>query len=111
MTREKAIKALGLMEQIESIVVTYEPGEQVEDTSVHELKEACHMAVAALRAQPKKLDKSRWKGCWSCNNQKVRSMGLRHGQEYCPCCGKHLTGKAWEELERRIGGNDGTANS
>ena len=74
--------------------------------------EAVRMSVVALKAQqdPAKLDRSRWDGCWSCNNQKVRNLGLRHGQEYCPCCGKPLTGQAWAELERKIGGNDGTAD-
>lgn len=73
---------------------------------------ALEMAIAALHSQktPAKLDRSRWDGCWSCNNQKVRNLGLRHGQEYCPCCGKPLTGQAWAELERRIGGNDGTTD-
>ena len=51
MTREETIKALGLMEHVESIVATYEPGEIRDDTTVRELKEACRSAIAALRAQ------------------------------------------------------------
>ena len=59
MTREETIKALGLMEHVESIVVTYEPGEIRDDTTVRELKEACRSAIAALRAQQEamKLDR------------------------------------------------------
>lgn len=73
-------------------------------------KEACRMAISALCAKQTavKLDRSRWEGCWSCNNQKIRELGLRHGREYCPCCGRPLTEKAWAELERRI--NDGTVD-
>lgn len=129
MTREKAIKALGLMEHVESIVVTYVPGEQMEDTSVHEMKEACHMAVAALRAQPKKLDRSRWVGCkecvpsWckTCIRYDVRNMDticafscINHSKHkpnnFCQSCGRPLTEAAWAELERKIGGNDGTVD-
>lgn len=63
MTREEAAKALGLMEHVESIVLTYDPGERREDTTVRELKEACRVAASALRAQqPVKLDR-RIGGC------------------------------------------------
>lgn len=62
MTREEAIKALGLVEHVESIVLTYDPGERRKDTTVRELKEGCRMAIAALRAQPAKLDRGRWGG-------------------------------------------------
>lgn len=51
MTIEEAIKALRLMEHVESISVIYEPGEVRNDTTVRELKEACDMATSALRAQ------------------------------------------------------------
>ena len=51
MTTEEAIKALGLMKNVESIVATYEPGEIRNDTTVHELREACRIAADALRAQ------------------------------------------------------------
>ena len=112
MTREEAIKALSLMEHVESIAAAYGPGECRQGTTVRELKEACRMASEALCTQQAhtKLNRRRWEGCWSYNNQKVRNLGLRHGREYCPCCGKHLTGQAWAELERRIGGNDGTTD-
>lgn len=107
MTREEAIKILELETRQEALSPYLDrPMEKMLDAMI----EASRMGASALRAHPKKLDRSRWKGCWSCNNQKVRNMGLRHGQEYCPCCGKPLTGKAWEELERRIGGNDGTTD-
>lgn len=113
MTREEAIKALNLMEHVESIASVYEPGERREDITVRKLKKACRMASEALRTQQAhtKLDRRRWEGCWSCNNQKVRNLGLRHGREYCPCCGKPLTGQAWAELERKVGRNDGTADA
>lgn len=75
------------------------------------LEEAAQVLVESqslARKAPAKLDRSRWEGCWSCNNQKIRELGLRHGREYCPCCGRPLTEKAWAELERRI--NDGTVD-
>lgn len=60
MNREETIKALGLMEHVESIVAVYEPGEIREDTTVRELKEACRTAIAALRAQQEP---------WRCRNE------------------------------------------
>lgn len=49
MTTEEAIKAIHLMEHVESISTIYEPGEVRNDTTVRELKEACRMAITALR--------------------------------------------------------------
>ena len=96
MTREEAAKEI--KKTIEQLSVYMSPDD---DWVV-----ALTLAISALRTQQAhtKLDRSRWEGCWSCNNPKVRNLGLRHGREYCPCCGKPLTGKAWGELERRIGG-------
>lgn len=51
MTAEEVIKALRLMEHVESISTVYEPGEVRNDTTVRELKDACRMAITALRAQ------------------------------------------------------------
>lgn len=60
---------------------------------------------AALRAQqaPTKLDRSRWKGCEYC-----RDIPKSILKGFCFSCGRPLTEEAWAELERRIGGNDGT---
>lgn len=100
MTREEAI------ERISDHMEVHKIGEYPHIR----LAVALNMALDALRAQqtPAKLDRSRWKGCWSCNNPKVRALGLRHGREYCPGCGKPLTEGAWAELERRI--NSGTTD-
>ena len=107
MTREEAVKALSLMEHVESIVATYEPGEIGSDATVHELKEACRLAVAALCAQqePVKLDRSRWKRCGWCDKDGVAIY--EHSAlvpEYCTACGRPLTEGAWAELERRMNG-------
>lgn len=91
-------------------------------TTVGKLKEACRMAISALRArQARTLDRSRWEGCDICNNTPgimfgviTMSIGKRflstdeHELKYCPECGRPLTEEAWAELERRIGENDGT---
>ncbi len=109
MTREEAIKAIGLMEHVESIVLTYDPGERREDTTVRELKEACRVTAAALRAQQSvKLDRSRWEGCRFCGDEEVVNFLLAKKEKFCPYCGRPLTEEAWAELERRIGGNDET---
>lgn len=112
MTREEAIKAIGLMEHVESIVLTYDPGERREDTTVRELKEACRVTAAALRAQQSvKLDRSRWEGCDYCTagDSEFRYLLDKWGEDYyCPRCGRPLTEEAWAELERRIGGDDET---
>lgn len=124
MTNEEAIKALSLMEHVESIVATYEPGEIRNDTTVRELKEACRVAITVLRAQqePMKQDRSRWEGCHHCNNKccctcihstkdmndepccACCSASEYKAGEYCPNCGRPLTEEAWAELERRING-------
>lgn len=100
MTRKEAILTLKVVEEYFDKNVPVLGGE------------AMRMAIDALRTQQSttKLDRSQWEGCWSCNNLKVRELGLRHGREYCPGCGKPLTGKAWAELERRIGGCNGTTD-
>ena len=67
MTIEEAIKALSLMEHVESIAAAYDPGERRQDTTVRELKEACRMASEAFRAQQvhTKMDRSQL----HCNKQ------------------------------------------
>lgn len=96
MTIEEAIEALDILRIFDA----------------QKLSKAVKMAIAALRAQqaPAKLDRSLWKGCDSCENQKIREIMLKHKRKYCSLCGKPLTEEAWEETARRIGGNDGTTN-
>lgn len=78
-------------------------------------QEVCKMAVAALRAQPAKLDRSRWEGCEWCENTGAVIIEQHHAFRskrkrgsavaiYCPSCGKPLTEDAWAELEWRIRG-------
>ena len=79
------------------------------------LVEAYGIAIRALRDQcdinrfeidtvkPEKLDKRRWEGCEYCKN-----MSTLKG--FCYSCGRPLTEEAWAELERKIGGNDGTTD-
>ena len=56
-----------------------------------------------LDEAPTKLDRSRWKGCNYCNK-----YGFGNTRpDFCYGCGKPQNEKAWAELERRIGGNDG----
>lgn len=61
--------------------------------------------------RPAKLGRSRWKGCFLCNGEKylngdVCVLGTHYVGvsefDFCPNCGRPLTEKAWEELERRI---------
>lgn len=64
-------------------------------------------AWLSRKQTPAKLDRSRWEGCKSCD--KVNSAYLK-GAIYCVHCGRPLTEEAWTEMERRIGGNDGTTD-
>lgn len=64
---------------------------------------ALDMAISAMQ-KPVKLDRSRWEGCGYCNDT---TDAEAYEFCYCPYCGKPLTEEAWEQLERRIGGNDG----
>lgn len=83
----------------------------------------------AARRAPAKLDRRRWEGCsacaskccelclyqnfggddWPCNVCRDGFTGYKP-VNYCPACGRPLTEEAWAELERRIGGNDGSAD-
>ncbi len=109
MTNEEAAKVLSLIRIMDG------PG----------LKEAVDMAISALLAQQSsaKLDRSRWEGCYTCNNipgimlgEITMCIGKRilttesHELKFCPECGKPLTEEAWAEMERRIGGNDETTD-
>lgn len=120
MTIEEAIKTLGFIRIFDAL----------------ELKKSLEMAIVALRAQkePAKLDRSRWEGCEMCNRTyrppewngggsydfRVSQNALfyhdsKYGWEgievkFCPMCGKPLTEEAWAEMERKIGGNDGTTD-
>lgn len=73
---------------------------------------ALEAAIFALRGQqtPMKLGRSRWEGCEHCRDKNLRMMWFLQSKRYCSRCGKPLTEEAWAELERRIGGNDGTAD-
>lgn len=74
-----------------------------------EFHEALDMAIAALRAQQKllemlELDRDAWKLCDGCRPNRF------FGNRFCCRCGRPLTEGAWAELERRIGGSDGTTD-
>ena len=96
--------------------------------------EASRMGASALRTRPAKLDWSWWEGCDMCATQWTKADWAHGGahdfridgdilyyfdaqfgwdgiQIKCgPVCGRPLTEEAWVELERRIGGNDGTTD-
>ena len=68
------------------------------------LHDAVDTAIAALRTQPVKLDRSWWEGCNLCNNPTISGFTTYCGYQYCKNCGRPLTEAAWMELERRING-------
>lgn len=76
--------------------------------------EAMRMAIDALHAQQstKKLDRSQWDGCPFCRGKEDDRNDENHilRQRYCDVCGKPLTELAWAEIERRIGGSNGTTD-
>ena len=84
MTIEEAIKALSLMEHVESIAAAYDPGERRQDTTVRELKEACRMASEAFRAQQvhTKMDRSQWEGCPECSCIVISRKMVNRGRNY-----------------------------
>lgn len=92
MTKEEAKKILD-PETSRDALLGYEDEDRIEVVN-----EACRIAVAALRAQQAKLDRSWWGGCETCKGGRYRRG------EYCPGCGRPLTEEAWAEMERRING-------
>lgn len=108
MTAEKAIRILDPRTSLLAMAECEATGEWLKLCN-----EACRMGADALRAQqtPDKLDRSRWEGCNECENLVISRKMVGLGRRYCPYCGRTLTKAAWAELERRIGGNDGTADN
>lgn len=121
MTREDAIKILELGTRQEALSPYLDrPMEKMLDAMI----EASRMGASALRVQLAKLDWSRWEGCYTCNNipgimlgEITLCIGKRiittkeHDFKFCPECGRPLIEESWAELERRIGGNNGTTDN
>lgn len=113
MTIEEAIKILELETRQEALSPYLDrPMEKMLAAMI----EASRMGASALRAQPAKLDRSRWEGCEFCLSERqdqgpcvcaCSSFNISNKQyatRFCPVCGKPLIEEAWAELERRIGG-------
>lgn len=105
MTKEEAIEILENGNFWDLCVVPY----VYSDRPAVEFHEALDMAIAALRAQQKllemlELDRDAWKLCDGCRPNRF------FGNRFCCLCGRPLTEGAWAELERRIGGSDGTTD-
>ena len=106
MTREEAIELLDHQTQAEALK-KYGGGW----LGVNAMNNALQTAIAALRAQEGKLDRSRWEGCEYCKAVPEEEADIIPGKynhkvcikiSYCPFCGLPLTEQAWAELERRI---------
>lgn len=80
-----------------------------------EQKEVFELAISAIRAAPKHLDREAWSSEW------VETMPIlgagnveRHCKKcgylaedtysFCPQCGRPMTPEAWSELEKRLRG-------
>lgn len=120
MTIEEAIKILELETRQEALSLYLDrPVGEMLDAMI----EASRMGASALRAQPKKLDRSWWVGCkecvppWckTCIRYDVRNMDtictfscINHSKHkpnnFCQSCGRPLTEEAWAEMERRMSG-------
>ena len=103
MTKEEAIEILENGDFWDLCVVPYVDSNK----PAMEFRAALDMAIATLRAQQKllemlELDRDAWKLCDGCRPNRF------FGNRFCCRCGRPLTEGAWAELERRIGGNDGT---
>lgn len=111
MTREEAIKIL--------IDCEKKPNWKITSGMI---KEACR--TATLHAQPAKLDRSRWEGCFYCIKQGCDTCidaDVAYGCEpcssckgytryrpvnFCRHCGRPITEEALAKLAQKIGGND-----
>lgn len=65
----------------------------------------------------KPFDREAWKPCYTCGEYQVFIFNAWHDKNvigklpdckgvisFCPVCGRPLTEKAWEELEKRVRG-------
>lgn len=118
----------------EEAVLTLKAAAEYFDKNVPALGgEAMRMAIDALRTRQfaAKLDRIQWGKCEMCGDGEVNASPGAHdfiiaddcllyndsefGLEgvlikYCPFCSRPLTEEAWAELERRIGGSNGTTD-
>lgn len=109
MTREEAVLTLKVVEEYFEKNVPVLGGE------------AMHMAIDALRVHQStpKLDRNQWKECFVCKGATwmdgdICISGTHYSTlaqfNFCPDCGRPLTDEAWVELEKRIGGSNGTTD-
>ena len=91
MTNEEAIHALDTLVEAYGIAIR----------ALHAQKDSNLVEIDQVK--PAKLDRSRWEGCEYCKN-----MSILKG--VCYSFGRPLTEEAGAELERKIGGHDGTTD-
>jgi len=105
MTREEAIKILELETRQEALSPYLD---RPLDAMLDAIIDVSRLGASALRAQqkPAKLDRSRWEGCEYCKDIPKSIL-----KGFCYACGRPLTEEAWADLERRIGGNNGTTDN
>lgn len=132
MTREEAIKILD-PKTCRDALMEFMGGSWNQTQALVLIGEAQKMGLDALHTKQStaKLDRSRWGKCEMCGDGEVNASPGAHdfiiaddclfyndsesGLEvviikYCPFCSRPLTEEAWAELERRIGGRNGTTN-
>lgn len=125
MTREESIKILD-PKTCRDALMEFMDGSWNQTQALMLIGEAQKMGLDALHAQQTttKLDRNKLDGCEWCHDEvffdnEDMELELQHPLEdeprmvypnYCPMCGRPLTEEAWVELERKIGGCNGTTD-
>lgn len=52
--------------------------------------------------QPVSINLEAWEPCSNCYDLETLSKSVRCWPSYCPICGRPLTERAWEQLEKHI---------
>lgn len=127
--REKSAGRCGMQEKTARLIDVNSLGRYAVNIDGHKYIPWVALAeVPTACSGPAKLNRSRWEGCEDCGGEERCGICKFRGDYaecesdflypcshfvpfgFCKTCGRPLTEAAWAELERKIGGTDGTSD-